>query len=143
MGGATYTKDGAPYLTITNDPQTAFYRQHDARFLPNGDISIFDDQTDMAGPARGVVYSYDVKAGTATFQQHYKGQSTAGAMGSFRILEDGSRVLGWGSSFTELDANGSLLLEVRFTDGTHSYRSIKVPTTAFDLDVLRATAGID
>ncbi len=147
MGGATFTKEGAPYIAVTNDPEISFYRQHDARFLPNGDISMFDDQTDKPGPARGVIYAYDVNAGTAVFQWEYQGTASSAAMGSFRILPDGSRVIGWGNggatdrSFTEVGANGTDILDFGFPDGTASYRAIKVTTSAFEIDLLRATAG--
>lgn len=145
MGGATYTKDDAPYLAVTNDPQTSFYRQHDARFLPNGQISLFDDQTDTSGVARGVVYSYDVAAGTATFVWQYLGGASSSAMGSFRILSDGSRVIGWGEgnipglAFTEVDSSGNDLLDFNFTDGDESYRALKVPLTQLDLGLMHSS----
>ena len=145
MGGATYTKDDAPYLAVQNDPETSFYRQHDARFLPNGDISMFDDQSQKKGPARAVIYSYDVAAGTATMVWQYQGTTTSGAMGSFRVMDDGSRIIGWGGpstrAFTELDATGNDVLDFYFPDGTQSYRAIKIPTTAFDINLLRSSAG--
>ncbi len=143
MGGSPYTKDGATYLTVTGDPETSFYRQHDARFLPNNQVSLFDDETGMPGPARGVVYTYDVNAATATFAWQYTGAVSSSAMGSFRILPDGSRIIGWGEgnvpqlAFTEVDANGNDLLEFHFTDGDESYRALKVPLTQLDLTLMR------
>ncbi|HEY5240027.1 MAG TPA: arylsulfotransferase family protein [Polyangiaceae bacterium] len=143
MGGTPYTKDGATYLTVTGDPLTSFYRQHDARFLPDNQISLFDDETGMAGPARGVIYTYDVNAGTATFAWQYLGAVSSSAMGSFRVLPDGSRIIGWGEGntsqlgFTEVDANGNDLLELHFTDGDESYRALKVPLTQLDLTLMR------
>ena len=68
-------------------------------------------------------------------------------MGSFRILPDGSRVVGWGwitgniPTFTEVDATGLALRDFTFPDGDVSYRSIKVPLTELDLGLMRATAG--
>ncbi len=147
MGGSTYTKEGAPYIAIENDPMTEFYGQHDARLLPEGGISMFDDQTGHAGPARAVIYSLDVDAGTATMAWQYQGTRVSYAMGSFRMQADGSRVIGWGMNgiqtlaFTELDVDGNDLLDFHFPDGTQSYRAIKIPTSAFDIDLLRATAG--
>ncbi len=145
MGGATYTKDGAPYLAVQNDPLISFYRQHDARFLPDGNISMFDDQSEKPGPARAVIYSYDVAAGTATMVWQYLGTASSGAMGSFRVMDDGSRVIGWGGptmrALTELDANGNDVLDFYFPDGAQSYRAIKIPTTAFDINLLRSSAG--
>ncbi|HXQ23900.1 MAG TPA: arylsulfotransferase family protein, partial [Candidatus Acidoferrales bacterium] len=68
LGGTPYNKDGAQILTIQGDPEVAFYLQHDARFQPNGDISVFDDHSAAAavpGVARGVEYALDLGAGTA------------------------------------------------------------------------------
>ena len=147
MGGSTYTKDGAPYIAVQGDPLTSFYRQHDARFVGDGMLSMFDDQTDEPGPARAVVYAYDASAGTATMVWQYQATSSSTAMGSFRIMADGSRIIGWGfggapgRSFTELDANGSDVLDFGFSASDATYRAIKVPLTAFDLATLRATAG--
>ncbi len=149
MGGATYTKDGAPYIAVANDPLTSFYRQHDARLLPGCQLSMFDDQTGKPGPARAVIYSYDLVALKATVVWEYRGAGSSAKMGSFRILEDGSRVVGWGMgsdpsrAFTELDANGNDVLDFGTPGGTASYRATKIPTTAFDIEVLRsATAAL-
>jgi hypothetical protein len=147
MGGSPYTKDGAAYLQVTGDPQTAFYRQHDARFLPDGQISVFDDATDTPGRARGVVYSYDVSAGTASFVWQYAGAVSSAAMGSFRVMPDGSRIIGWGEGgtpqlvFTEVDASGNDLLDLDFTDGDESYRALKVPLTQLDLGLMRSSVS--
>ena len=132
-----------------------------------GEISLFDDETQKPGPARSVVYTVVVggadgggatscdggaaidggAAGQATLAWQYKGKASAAATGSFRITGDGSRVIGWGFggtpdlAFTEVDVNGNDLLDFNFPDGNSTYRAIKVPLTAFDLGVLRSTAG--
>jgi hypothetical protein len=68
-------------------------------------------------------------------------------MGSFRILPDGSRVIGWGlggaagRTFTEVDENGNDLLDFAYGGGDGTYRAVKVPTTELDLAVLRSSAG--
>ena len=148
MGGSPYNKDGARYIQVVNDPQTAFYGQHDARFQPNGDISLFDDHTGMPGVARGAVYSLDLNAGTAQVAWQYLGSISSGAMGSFRRYSDGSSVIGWGLPgqapglvFTEVNAAGQPLLELSFTSGQSSYRALKYPLAAFDANLLRASAG--
>jgi hypothetical protein len=67
-------------------------------------------------------------------------------MGSFRILPDGSRVIGWGdipgAGFSEIDLDGHDLADLTFPDGNTTYRALKVPLGAFDLGVLRSTAGL-
>jgi hypothetical protein len=166
MGGRAYSKDHAPYVPVGSP----FYRQHDARLLPGwsptcnggtGQISVFDDQTNEPGPARAVVYDVVVGAsdgGTplgcksgeaprAKVAWEFKGQAIAYATGSFRISADGSRVIDWGIGpvfdlvFTEVDAEGHDLLDFYFADNNTSARTVKVPLSAFDLEVLRRTAG--
>jgi hypothetical protein len=170
MGGANSSKDNASYVPVA-DP---FYRQHDARLQPNwsyacggGQISMFDDETDMPNPARGVVYDVTVPppmdggviqacaipkdAGStgvvgATVDWQYQGTASVSVTGSFRILPDGSRTIGWGFggpqlAFSEVDVNGNDLLDFKFTAGDWSYRAIKVPLAQFDLNVLRSAVG--
>jgi len=165
MGGTPYTKDGAAYVTMA-DP---FYRQHDARLLPGwspacggkGEISVFDDESQRAGPARGVLYDVVVgipdggatgcaeggSPGAARVVWQYRGAVSSAGVGSFRLTADESRIIGWGFGapnlvFTEVDADGGDLLDFEFTDGSSSYRAIKVPLTTFDLDAMRSTAGL-
>lgn len=148
MGGARYTKDGATYLAVTGDPLTAFYRQHDARLLPNNQISMFDDHTEMPGAARAVVYSYDLSAGVAAFAWQAKGTVSSAAMGSFQIMADGSRIVGWGEGGTpglamsEVDGSGHSLMDIVFLDEDQSYRVRKTPLAQLDLALMRNTAGI-
>jgi uncharacterized protein YndB with AHSA1/START domain len=168
MGGAVASKDGATYVSVA-DP---FALQHDARFQPDwsptcsggsGTITLFDDETYASRPARAVAYDVVVggadggsaatngcgdagTAGTASMEWQHAGPTSSFAMGSFRIGADGSRVIGWGlmpgGGFAEVDSHGSDLLDFAFADGNATYRAIKVPTSAFDLGVLRSTAGL-
>jgi hypothetical protein len=85
----------------------------------------------------------------ATVAWQYKGWASSGDMGSFRILADGSRVIDWGFTsnhvaFTEVNVDGNDLLDFTIdrTWGGASYRTIKVPMTVFDLNVLRSSAGL-
>jgi len=150
LGGTSFNADGAQLVTIVDDPETTFYRQHDARFRPNGNISLFDDHGAGSGPARGVEYELDLDAGTARVVWQYQGDASSLAMGSFRRDADGHSVIGWGASngaenlaFTEVDQDGRKLLDLSFdTRGNWAYRAVKVPLETFDRDVLRDTAGL-
>ena len=68
-------------------------------------------------------------------------------MGSFAILPDGSRVIGWGiegggnTTFTEVDENGDDLLDFYFPEGDTSYRALKIPTSTIDIETLRKSVG--
>ncbi len=167
MGGTEHSHDHPIYVPVKD----AFDCQHDARFQPGwstpcwgwqGQISMFDDQSTTAAPARGVVYDVTVvrpdlppgcmaPAGAvtgATVAWEYRGGRNSGSTGSFRISPDGSRVIGWGSggvpglAFSEVDADGNDLLDFYFASGNSTFRAIKVPLTAFNLEVLRRTAGL-
>jgi hypothetical protein len=147
MGGAPYSKDGAQIISIVNDPEVTFNHQHDARFQPNGDVSLFDDHTNLSGAARGVEYAIDFTSGTATPVWQYAGPINSTAMGSFRRYADGSNVIAWGLSgknpvsFCEVDNQGNDVLDVTIGPNDSVYRTVKVPAETFDADVLRVTAG--
>jgi hypothetical protein len=150
MGGTSSNEDHAQILTITGDQDGAFHAQHDARFESNGDVSLYDNQSwDATLAARGVEYHIDAGAGTATLVWSYQspdGRNSA-ATGSFRRLNGGAdNVIGWGvktgTLFTEVDAQGNVLLNVAFAGGGFAYRVQKVGLTALDHDLLRATAGL-
>jgi Arylsulfotransferase (ASST) len=153
LGGTTYNKDGAQIITIQGDPEGAFYLQHDGRFQPDGDISVFDDHSAaaaMPGVARGVEYALDLGAGTAHVVWQYQAPANSAYLGSFRRYADGTNLIGWGAytgsanlAFTEVDAAGHDLLDMSFVShGNWSYRAEKVPVGSFDIDVLRRTAGL-
>ncbi len=175
MGGKAASLDGARYVSM-EDPfyrQHDARLQPSWSAACNGgsgQVSVFDDETSKPSVARGVVYDVVVGdgdggtpadggcadggvpdggvSGTARVAWQYKGSRTVDATGSFRILPDGSRVIGWGTGttpglvFTEVDEAGTDLLDFEFTDKNTSYRAIKVPTSTFPLETLRTTTGI-
>lgn len=148
MGGSSYNKDGAQIIQIQNDPETAFYRQHDVRMNADGTVSLFDDHTEMPGPARGVAYTVDTTTGTATVAWQCAGTVSSTAMGSFRRYSDGTNLIGWGEVSTgtnlvlsDYDDSCNDRLDMQLDAPNISYRAVKVPLTALDINVLRATAG--
>lgn len=144
MGNTHVGADNEPVLT----PSDGFSGQHDARFRPNGDVTIYDDQTWLHGTARGVEYSIDTTHKTATDVWQYApaGGATSLATGSFRRSADGTdNVVGWGfrpgSGFTEVDGGGNPLLSVSFPNGETTYRALKFAKTSNMLALLRSTTG--
>ncbi len=145
MGG-TPSASGARSIQVI-DPAGAFSAQHDARFLPNGNISIFDNSTlQVNKAARGVSYAMDYAAGTATRNWSYSAPegSYAPYTGSFRRFDASSYVIGWGGmspfGFSEVSAAGQLQLRVKMPQ-TVTYRVVKVPAATFSVAALRAAAG--
>lgn len=146
LNGTAYSKDGAALIALAGDPQVEFTMQHDARFRPNGNISLFDDHGAGTGVARGVEYAIDHEAGTATVAWQFLGSAPSQYEGSLRRYADGENVIGWGfvstdpRSVTEVNANGQDVFDISL--GTNpSYRAVKVPLSQLALDVLRKTAA--
>lgn len=149
LGGTAYNKDGAAIIAVTGDREGSFQMQHDARFEANGDISVFDDHGEVAGAgvARGIEYALDHTANTATIAWEYDGTTQSAYMGSFRRYSDGENVIGWGGTpdwraLTEITPDGGDVLDIYFAKGNSSYRSVKVPITQLDIDVMRASVGL-
>jgi hypothetical protein len=135
-----------------------------------GQVSVFDDETAPtgSGSARGAVYNVVVgssgtsgctsslpdggasQPGTATLVLSYMGMAASDLGGSVRFYDDGSRVVSWGLTIpstnqllTEFDDKGNDLLDLNFAANSISatYRGLKIPLSAFDINALRKTAG--
>jgi len=147
LGGSSFNKDGAQYIQVIDDDAGGFSMQHDARFQPNGDVTMFDDHGNLAGTARAVEYALDFTAHTAKSVFEVPADVKSGYMGSFRKYADGESVIGWGGldpdlrAFSEVDPSGAIVLDVSFGSGDESYRAVKVPLDQLDINVLRSTAG--
>jgi hypothetical protein len=140
-------------LAVSGDPGAGTKRQHDVQVLPNGDVTVFDNRTSLpftptSGAARMVQYRIDDVAGTATFVRELRDPSGrgSGALGSARITDGGSTLLNWGVNasgqvFAEFGPDGTVWFTVSMTGVSSSYRTVWEPATAFDVDVLRQTAG--
>jgi hypothetical protein len=148
LGGLAPNKDGAQVIEVIGDIQGTFNMQHDGRFQPNGDISLFDDHGRFpdSGLARGIEYAIDFDASTASVAFEFFGIATSNREGSFRRYADGHSVVGWGyiatdpRVVTEVDSNGNDVLDIAF-GGTESYRAVKVPVSDLNVAVLRATTA--
>ena len=133
-------------VTFVNDPLGGFGRQHDVQLLANGHLRLFDNRTFLPGAPRAVEYALDTMSNTATLVWSFtkEGVVSSGGVGSVRGTGDGDIVVAWGGStapaFTEFDPDGNELQSTTVT-GHYPYRVDKQPPTAFDIAVLRATAG--
>ena len=122
-------------FTFTNDG--GFLAQHDARRLPNGNISIFDNQFSEDN-GRGVEYALDTVAWTATLvhESNYTFPFAANSLGSYRQLSNGYEVLGWGNtrrpapSVTLFDNQENIAADVFLRDTFVTYRAFvqELPT---------------
>lgn len=146
LSGNAPTKSGAQHLTLVGDPFGGTRRQHDARVLPNGNVTVFDDQSGRTfETARAVQYAIDTNAGTATMVREWRSRSgPSAAMGGARLQRDDSVVISWGTSpplLTEIDPFGSILLNIRQLPTGVGYRVVKEQLSAFDAATLRAAVS--
>ena len=148
LGGTAANHDHAKHIVVVGSPESAFDAQHDARFQPNGDISMYDDESYRNQAARGAEYHIDVMASSATLVWSYASPDghNSLATGSFRRFDGGmDNVIGWGyktgTLFTEVGPGGDVMLDVKFPNGEAAYRVAKVAIGDLDLRLLRASAG--
>ncbi len=125
-----------------------FSMQHDARWIPNGDMTLFDNaiyDTVTGGNgtwiqhSRALEYALDTTAMTATlvWQYHHTPETFSNAMGSVERLPNGNTFIGWGDdtavSMTEVRPDNTTAFEMVMHNQNVSYRAYKsVP----DLDVI-------
>lgn len=110
-----------------------FAYQHDAAWLPNGDISLFDSEglPTVNPPSRGEVIQLAQKTKTASLVTQLV--STAGPLapadeGSLQTLPGGGWIVGWGGpNFTEFNAQDQVIYNAQLPSGESSYRVYREP----------------
>ena len=146
LGGKSHT------LQLIGGQPFAF--QHDVRQLPNGDITVFDNQGSAAAPAAsmGLEYRVDAASGTATrvWQFTHLPPVFATFMGDAQRLATGNTFIGWGAastdkafsyvSMTEVAPDGRVLFDLAFDPPFVSYRAFRFPWQGFP-DTLPALAA--
>lgn len=119
-------------LKVTGDPRRpTFEKQHDARLLPDGSVTVFDNRSDT-GPPRAVRFRVDAAKRTARFVEEVTDEKApeSPAEGSARKLPDGHWVVAWGDTkvMSELTASGRLVWRLKFRDdGVVTYRLTPIP----------------
>jgi hypothetical protein len=111
-----------------------FAYQHNALWLPNGQISLFDDEGAPAvkPPSRGEVVKLDMKAKTATLTGQLvraPGPLFTGSQGNLQALPGGGWMIGWGGlpNLTEFNAQGQVIYDAQLPRGEFSYRVYREP----------------
>jgi hypothetical protein len=118
-----------------------FAYQHDVRQLPDGDITIFDNQgtTQNPAPSHALEYKVDEVNKTATQVWEYTNAPPIFGtyMGNTQRFSDGNTFIGWGAPFvgkgydwvsmTEVAPDNSILFELSFDQPYVSYRAFRFP----------------
>ncbi|MGH9271878.1 MAG: arylsulfotransferase family protein [Ilumatobacteraceae bacterium] len=128
-------------LRFVGDPIGSFSGQHDARWLGDGVVSLFDNQS-RTGRPRSVAYRIDTQQRTATLVSQITDSvaPVSGCCGSTRVMPGGNQVTGWGGGpwFTENQPNGQQVFRL---DANFLYRAIPITDGRYTREELRA--GMD
>jgi Arylsulfotransferase (ASST) len=132
--GAVIWRLGGKKSTFTLGPGVQFADQHNALWLGNGDISLFDDEgaPPVKPPSRGEIIKLDLAAKTATLAGQLvrtSGPLATGSQGDVQALPGGGWMVGWGGlpNFTEFNARGEIVYDAQLPRAENSYRVYRLP----------------
>ena len=114
---------------FASGPGARFYWQHDARWQPDGTITIFDDGDGLTKNeplSRGIRIALNTARGTSRLVDSYTHPGyLADAMGSMQLLAGGGAFVGWGTvpAFTSFRPDGSTGIDGYVVGGGISYRT--------------------
>jgi hypothetical protein len=125
---------GGKRSTFALGPNVAFADQHNALWLPNGQLSLFDDEggPPVKPPSRGEILKLDSKTKTATLVNQLvrmPGPLITFSQGNAQPLPGGGWMVGWGGlpNFTEFNAKGQVVYDAQLPRGEFSYRVYREP----------------
>jgi Arylsulfotransferase (ASST) len=118
-------------------PGTRFAFQHDARRLPDGTISVFDNGSlvfengtpKAVEESRGIVLKLDERKMKATLVREYThpDKQYADAAGNMQVLPNGNVFVGWGRALavSEFSKDGEMLFDASLLRKNESYRAFR------------------
>lgn len=131
------------FTDLSDGAATNFAWQHDARWLDNHTITLFDNTAhvneDPEASSRGMRIQLDFESRTAELQvaYHHPQVMKSTSQGNMQVIEDtGNVFIGWGHSaaYTEFTPEGSVVCDVHFGASLYytfgrvvSYRAFKSP----------------
>ena len=134
--GAVMWRLGGKKSTFALGPGVPFAYQHNALWLANGEISLFDDEgaPPVKPPSRGETIKLDLKAKTATLAGQLvrtTGPLQTTSQGNVQPLPGGGFMVGWGGlpNLTEFNAQGQIVYDAQLPRGENSYRVYRQPWT--------------
>ncbi len=141
VSGSLLWRLGGKASTFKLGPGVPFAYQHNASWLPGGQLSVFDDEgaPPVNPPSRGEIISLNQSARTATLVtqlQRTVGPLATGSQGDVQALPGGGWMVGWGGlpNFTEFNSQGQIVYDAQLPRGENSYRVYRLPWAAQPLE---------
>ncbi len=137
-------------FALINEP-ILFSHQHDARRLPNGNLTLFDNGNfRLPLLSRAVEYAIDESLKTATLVWQYRlNPDVFGpGFGSVQRFSNGNTLIGWGATtptLTEVAPDGSIVSELTFDPPIASYRSFRFewpPVRSASVEIQPSVLGL-
>lgn len=132
---------GGKQSSFTIDSGAEFAWQHDARFLPNNLISMFNDNSNGSSvpsvPSHGLILQLDLLSRHASVYRSYfhDPNLTVASQGNVQSLSNGNKFIGWGQSQyyseyneagnTEADPAVNLLYDAAMPGSNYTYRAYR------------------
>jgi Arylsulfotransferase (ASST) len=118
-------------------PGTKTAWQHDARMLPDGEVTMFDDGSNppVQSQSRGVRLALDLAHRRATLRfayVHPEAPLLAASQGNMQTLPNGNVLIGYGGvpQISEYAPGGSLVFDAHLPFDMSSYRAFRFPWSA-------------
>ncbi len=131
-------------------PGTRMAWQHDARVLPDGEITFFDDGSNppIHHQSRAVRIKLDLKtheAHLASVYTHTNPPLLAASQGNMQTLANGNTLVGYGGvpAISEFAKGGSLLLDAHQPYDMSFYRAFRFPWSGRPLSPPAVLASLD
>lgn len=133
---------GGKQSTFTLSPGAEFSWQHDARFLGNNLVSLFNDNSDGTSnpggiPSHGLIVQLDLTNNTASPNRSYFHYPplTVSSQGNVESLDNGNKFIGWGQSqyYSEYSEGGNtqatlmvnFLYDAQMPSPNYTYRAYR------------------
>ena len=129
--GQVLTRIGGKHSTVKMGPGTSTAWQHDARTLPNGEITAFDNGSEpkVHPQSRAIVERLNPVTDTIALIRQFTHSPpvSAGTQGNIQTLANGNVMIGWGVEpfLDEYSADGQLLFGASVAAPSQSYRAFR------------------
>ena len=129
--GAIMWQLGGKGGTITLGPGVQFEWQHDARIMPDGTFTLFDNGSSPPEEkqSRGLHISVDVASQASKLLSSYIRTPPwlSGSQGNMQTLPNGNLLVNWGDKgcFTEFTPDGKMIFDATLPNPVQSYRAFR------------------
>ena len=132
--GAFIWRIGGKFPGFKRGPGTFFYWQHDARWEPDGLVSVFDNGSDPAKEkqSRGLLLDPNTRTASVTLVKQFTNPTAAllaSSQGDLLPLPGGNWLMGYGGlpNFTEYTSSGAVLFDATLGLNVQDFRTFLAP----------------